>query len=151
MGTHKRLKFKPDEYLLKGIERKFKERFGKVRFRDDVARANTAREGINMICIRGYRTISQRESSRVSTAQIALNRPAAARRAGIGAAKKAATRANIGGASGKALQCRNCKGDDDASTSCKSKTINSCAVVARKRRRSKAVFNEKIKFQKGEK
>lgn len=77
MGTHKRPKFKPDEYLLKEIARKFKERFGKVRFRDDVARANTAHEGINMICVRGDRTISQRESSRVSTAQITLNRPAA--------------------------------------------------------------------------
>ena len=43
MGTHKRLKFKLDEYLLKDIERKFKERFGEVRFRDDVARINTAR------------------------------------------------------------------------------------------------------------
>ena len=45
MGTHKWLQFKPGEYLLKGIERKFKERFGEVRFRNDVARTNTAREG----------------------------------------------------------------------------------------------------------
>ena len=43
MGAHKRLKFKLDEYLLKDIERKFKERFGKARFRDDVARTNAAR------------------------------------------------------------------------------------------------------------
>ena len=114
MGTHKRLKFKLDEYLLKDIERKFKERFGEVRFRDDVARTDTTREGINMICIRGDRTISQRESSRASTAQIALNRQ---RRRGaqvLTPQKKAATRANIGGASGKALQYRNCKGDGDA-------------------------------------
>ena len=85
-----------------------------------------------MICVRGYRTISPRESSRESTAQIALNRLTAARRAGIGAAKKVATRANIDGASGKTFQCRNCKGEDDASTSCKSKTISSRAVAARK-------------------
>ena len=45
MGAHKRLKFKPGEYLLKGIERKFKERFGEAHFRDDVARTDTAREG----------------------------------------------------------------------------------------------------------
>ena len=131
MGAHKRLKFKPDKYLLKEIARKFKERFGKVRFRDDVAHTNTAREGINMICVRGDRTISQRESSRESTAQIALNRPAAPRRAVIGVAKKAATRGNRRGAGGKTFQCRNCKGDDDASTSCKSKTISSYAVAAR--------------------
>ena len=88
MGAHKQLKFKPDKYLLKEIARKFKERFGKVRFRDDVAHTNTAREGINMICVRGDRTISQRESSRESTAQIASKCLTAARRAGIGAAKK---------------------------------------------------------------
>ena len=45
MSAHEELKFKPGEYLLKGIERKFKERFDKVRFKDDVARTNTAREG----------------------------------------------------------------------------------------------------------
>ena len=45
MGAHEELKFKPGEYLLKDIERKFKERFREVRFRDDVARTNTAREG----------------------------------------------------------------------------------------------------------
>ena len=132
MGAHKRLKFKLGEYLLKGIERKFKERFGKVRFRDDVARINTAREGINMICVRGDRTISQREGSHENTAQTAPNRLAAACRTGIGAVKKAATRGNRHGASGKTFQCRNCKGNDDASTSCKSKTISSCAVAARK-------------------
>ena len=38
MSAHKRLKFKPGEYLLKGIERKFKERFDEVRFRDDIVR-----------------------------------------------------------------------------------------------------------------
>ena len=42
-GGYGRLKFEPGEYLLKGIERKFKERFGKARFRDDVARTNAAR------------------------------------------------------------------------------------------------------------
>ena len=67
-----------------------------------------------MICIRGHRTISLREGSHENTAQIAPKCLTAACRAGIGAVKKAATRANIGGASGKALQCRNCKGDDDA-------------------------------------
>ena len=46
MDAHKRLKFKLDEYLLKGIERKFKERFGEARFRDDVARTNAAHEGL---------------------------------------------------------------------------------------------------------
>ena len=45
MSAHKRLKFKPGEYLLKEIERKFKERFGKMRFRDDIARTDTTREG----------------------------------------------------------------------------------------------------------
>ena len=44
-GGYGRLKFEPGEYLLKGIERKFKERFREVRFKDDVARTNTAREG----------------------------------------------------------------------------------------------------------
>ena len=44
-GGYERLKFKLGEYLLKEIKRKFKERFDKVRFRDDVARTNTAREG----------------------------------------------------------------------------------------------------------
>ncbi|WP_299189543.1 hypothetical protein, partial [uncultured Campylobacter sp.] len=82
-----------------------------------------------MICVRGYRTISPRESSRESTAQIALNRLAMPHRAGIGAVKKATTRDNRRGASGKTFQCRNCKGYDDASTSCKSKTISSCAVA----------------------
>lgn len=97
MGTHKRLKFKLDEYLLKDIERKFKERFGEVRFRDDVARANTAHEGINMICVRGDRTISQRESSRINTAQIALNRPVAPRRAAqVSAPQRRRQRAVIG-------------------------------------------------------
>ena len=114
MGAHKRLKFKPDEYLLKGIEHKFKERFGEACFRDDVARTNTAREGINMICIRGDRTMSPRESSRVSTAQIASKCLTAARRVGIGTAKKAATRANIGGASGKTFRCRSRKEGSDA-------------------------------------
>ena len=82
MGAHKRLKFKPGEYLLKGIERKFKERFDKVRFRDDVARTDTAREGINMICVRGYLARSHSEGLHESTAQIAINRLAAVRRAG---------------------------------------------------------------------
>ena len=132
MSAHKRLKFKPGEYLLKGIERKFKERFDKVRFRDDIARTDTAREGIDMICVRGDRTISPREGSHESTAQIAPKCLAMPHRAGIGAAKKAATRGNRRGARGKTFQCRNCKGYDDASTSCKSKTISSCAVAARK-------------------
>ena len=71
MGTHKRLKFKLDEYLLKDIERKFKERFGEVRFRDDVARINTA--------------------------QIALNRPVAPRRAAqVSAPQRRRQRAVIG-------------------------------------------------------
>ena len=67
-----------------------------------------------MICVRGDRTISQRESSRVSTAQIALNRPAAARRAGIGTAKDAAMRGNRCGAVGKTFQCGNRKEGSDA-------------------------------------
>ena len=114
MGAHKRLKFKPGEYLLKDIERKFKERFDKACFRDGIARTNTAREWINMICVRGHRIISLREGSHENTAQIAPKCLTAACRAGIGAAKKAATRANIDGAGGKTLQCRNCKGDGDA-------------------------------------
>ena len=83
-----------------------------------------------MICVRGYRTISPREGSHESTAQIALNRLAAACRAGIGAAKKATTRGNRRGGGGKTFQCGNRKEGGDA---------------------SKAVFNEKIKFQKGKK
>ena len=131
-GGYERLKFKLGEYLLKEIKRKFKERFGEACFRGNITRTNTAREGINMICVRGDRTISQREGLHESTAQIALNRLAAVRRAGIGAAKKATTRGNRCGAGGKTFQCRNCKGNDDASTSCKCKTISSCAVAARK-------------------
>ena len=103
-----------------------------MRFRDDVARTNAAHEGIDMICVRGYLARSHSEGLHENTAQIALNRLAAVCRVCIGAVKKAATRANIGGASGKTFQRRNCKGNDDASTSCKSKTISSCAVAARK-------------------
>ena len=114
MGAHKQLKFKPDKYLLKEIARKFKERFGKACFRDDIARTNTAREGINMICVRGDRTMSPRESSRESTAQIALNRLAMPHRAGIGAAKKAAMRGNRRGVGGKTFQCGNRKEGSDA-------------------------------------
>ena len=89
MNGYERLEFKLGEYLLKGIERKFKKEFSEARFKDDIARTNTA--------------------------QIAPKKClTAARRAGIGAVKKATTRANIGGAGGKALQCRNCKGDGDA-------------------------------------
>ena len=132
MGAHERLEFKLGEYLLKGIKYKFKESFGEACFRDDIARTSTAREGINMICVRGHRIISLREGTRVNTAQIASKCLTAARCIGIDAAKKAATRANIDGTGGKTFQCRNCKGDDDASTSCKSKTISSCAGAARK-------------------
>ena len=78
-----------------------------------------------MICVRGDRTMSPRESSRVSTTQIALNRPAAARRAGIGAAKKAATRANIGGAGGKTFQCRSRKESGDATKLFLTRRLNS--------------------------
>ena len=85
-----------------------------------------------MICVRGDRTISPREGSHESTAQIAPKCLTAARRVGIGTAKDAAMRGNRCGAGGKTFQCRNCKGNDDASTSCKSKTISSCAVAARK-------------------
>ena len=67
-----------------------------------------------MICVRGDRTISPREGSHENTAQIALNRLAAVRRAGIGAAKKATTRGNRCGAGGKTFQCRNCKEGGDA-------------------------------------
>ena len=109
MGAHKWLKFKPDEYLLKGIERKFKERFGKVRFRDDVARTNTAREGINMICVRRYLARSHSEGLHENTAQITPECLKAARRAGIGAAKKAATGGNRCGSSGKTFQRRSRK------------------------------------------
>jgi len=106
MNGYERLEFKLGEYLLKGVERKFKKEFSEARFKDDIARTNTA--------------------------QIAPKCLTAAHCAGIGAAKKAATRANIDDTGGKTFQYRNCKGDDDASTSCKSKTISSCAVAARK-------------------
>ena len=84
--------------------------------------------------------MSPREGSRVNTAQIAPECLTAARRAGIGAAKKAATHANIDGAGGKTFQCRTYKGNDDASTSCKSKTISSCAGAARKAATQQSCF-----------
>ena len=46
MGTHKRLEFKLGEYLLKGVEHKFKKEFSEARFKDDIARTSTAREGL---------------------------------------------------------------------------------------------------------
>lgn len=105
-----------------------------------------------MICIRGHRTISLREGSHENTAQIAPKCLTAACRAGIGAAKKAATRGNRCGASGKTFQYRNCKGDDDASTSRKSKNDK---LVCRSRKgggdAAKLFLPRISKFQKGEK
>ena len=131
MNGYERLEFRLGEYLLRASSVNLK-CLVEACFRDDIARTNTAHEGIDMICVRGHRTISLREGSHENTAQIALKCLTAARRAGIGTAKKAAMRDNRRGGSGKTFQCRNCKGNDDASTSCKSKTISSCAVAARK-------------------
>lgn len=105
MGANKRLEFRLGEYLLRASSVNLK-CLGEACFRDDIARTNTA--------------------------QIAPKCLTAVCRAGIGAVKKAATRANIDDAGSKTFQYRNCKGDDDASTSRKSKTISSCAVAARK-------------------
>lgn len=74
MSVHERLEFKLGEYLLRASSVNLK-CLGEACFRDDIARTNTA--------------------------QIAPKCLTAARRAGIGAVKKAATRANIDGAGGK--------------------------------------------------
>ena len=115
MNGYERLEFRLGEYLLRASSVNLK-CLGEACFRDDIARTNTAHEGIDMICVRGHRTISLREGSHENTAQIAPKCLTAAHCAGIDAAKKAATRGNRCGASGKTFQCRSRKEGSAAAT-----------------------------------
>ena len=89
MSAHEQLKFKLNEYLLKSIERKFKEGFYEARFRGEHRRANAAHARDRYDLSR----VSRKEIKKISPegiAQIEPNRLAAARCADTGAAKRAA-------------------------------------------------------------